>query len=122
MLASLGFVGLTDIHEMNALKTCLARSLISFAAVYFIFAGLISWPKAGVMTVGALAGYFFGAHFGPAIPQNTSAGSSPHRFSPSPPYFLPAVPGLTQTAPAAVARRISLPTVPPARTLAGTAM
>jgi hypothetical protein len=37
--------------------------------VYFIFAGLINWPKAGVMTVGALAGYYFGAHFSQRIPQ-----------------------------------------------------
>ena len=69
MLASLGFVGLSDIHEMNALKTVLGSLINLVAAAYFIFAGLISWPKAGVMTVGALAGYFFGAHFAQRIPQ-----------------------------------------------------
>ena len=69
MLASLGFVGLSDIHEMNALKTVLGSLINLVAAVYFILAGLISWPKAGVMTVGALAGYFFGAHFAQRIPQ-----------------------------------------------------
>jgi uncharacterized protein len=69
MLASLGFVGLSDIHEMNALKTVLGSLINLVAAVYFIFAGLISWPKAGVMTVGALAGYYFGAHFSQRIPQ-----------------------------------------------------
>lgn len=69
MLASLGFVGLSDIHEMNALKTVLGSLINLVAAGYFIFAGLISWPKAGVMTVGALAGYFFGAHFAQRIPQ-----------------------------------------------------
>ncbi len=69
MLASLGFVGLTNIHEMNALKTVLG-SLINFvAAVWFVCAGLIHWPKAGVMTVGALAGYFIGSHYAQRIPQ-----------------------------------------------------
>ena len=69
MLASLGFIGLADIHEMNALKTVLA-SLINFvAAVWFVVAGLIHWPKAGVMTVGALAGYFVGSHYSQRIPQ-----------------------------------------------------
>jgi uncharacterized membrane protein YfcA len=69
MLASLGFVGLSDIHEMNALKTVLGALINLIAALYFIFAGLISWPKAEVMTVGALAGYYFGAHFAQRIPQ-----------------------------------------------------
>ena len=69
MLASLGFVGLTDIHEMNALKTVLGSLINLVAAIYFIFAGLISWPKAGVMTIGAVAGYFLGAHYAQQIPQ-----------------------------------------------------
>lgn len=69
MLASLGFIGLGNIHEMNALKNLLG-SLINFvAAVWFIFAGLIHWQKAGVMTVGALAGYFLGAHYSQRISQ-----------------------------------------------------
>jgi hypothetical protein len=69
MLASLGFVGLTDIHEMNALKTVLGSLINLVAAIYFIFAGLISWPKAGVMTIGAVVGYFLGAHYAQQIPQ-----------------------------------------------------
>ena len=69
MLASLGFIGLTDIHEMNALKTVLGSLINLVAAIYFIFAGLINWPKAGVMTIGAVAGYFLGAHYAQRIPQ-----------------------------------------------------
>jgi uncharacterized membrane protein YfcA len=42
MLASLGFVGLTDIHEMNALKTVLDSLINLVTAAYFIFAGLIA--------------------------------------------------------------------------------
>lgn len=69
MLASLGFIGLTNIHEMNALKTVLGSLINLVAAVWFILAGLIHWPRAGVMTVGALAGYFIGSHYSQRIPQ-----------------------------------------------------
>jgi uncharacterized membrane protein YfcA len=69
MLASLGFLGLTDIHEMNALKTVLGSLINVIAAIWFIFAGLIDWPKTGVMTAGALVGYFVGAHYSQKIPQ-----------------------------------------------------
>lgn len=69
MLASLGYLGLTDIHEMNCLKTVLGSLINQVAAVYFIFAGLIDWPKTLVMTAGAVAGYFLGAHYSLRIPQ-----------------------------------------------------
>jgi uncharacterized membrane protein YfcA len=69
MLASLGYLGLTDIHEMNCLKTVLGSLINQVAAVYFIFAGLIDWPKTFVMTAGALAGYFLGAHYSQRIAQ-----------------------------------------------------
>ena len=63
MLASLGLIGLTNIHQMNALKTVLG-SLINFvAAAWFTISGLIDWPRAGVMTAGALVGYYFGARY-----------------------------------------------------------
>ena len=69
MLASLGFLGLTDIHEMNALKNVLGSLINVVAATWFVISGLIDWPKAGVMTVGALAGYFLGAHYSQRIPR-----------------------------------------------------
>ncbi len=68
MLASLGFIGLGNIHEMNTLKTILASLINLVAAVWFICAGLIHWPKAGVMTGGALVGYFLGSHYAQRIP------------------------------------------------------
>ncbi len=70
MLASLGFLGLTDIHEMNTLKTILGALINLVAAAWFIGAGLIEWPKAFVMTGGALVGYYLGAHFSQRIPQH----------------------------------------------------
>ena len=69
MLASLGFIGLSNIHEMNTLKTILSSLINVVAAGWFIFKGLIHWPKAGVMTAGALVGYFLGAHYAQRIPQ-----------------------------------------------------
>ena len=68
MLASLGFIGLSNIHEMNTLKTILASLINLVAAVWFILAGLVHWPKAGVMTAGALLGYFLGSHYSQRIP------------------------------------------------------
>jgi uncharacterized protein len=70
MLASLGFIGLSHIHQMNTLKTILASLINLVAAVWFVFAGLIDWPKAAIMTAGALAGYYLGSHFAQRIPQN----------------------------------------------------
>ncbi|MBI3416878.1 MAG: sulfite exporter TauE/SafE family protein, partial [Verrucomicrobia bacterium] len=69
MLASLGFIGLDNIHEMNALKTVLAAVINFVASVWLVISGLIDWPKAGVMTAGAMAGYFLGSHFAQQIPQ-----------------------------------------------------
>ena len=69
MLASLGFIGLSHIHEMNTLKTILGSFINLVAALWFMFAGLIHWPKAGVMTMGAMVGYFLGSHFSQRIPQ-----------------------------------------------------
>ena len=69
MLASLGFLGLRDIHAMNALKNLLGSLINVVAALWFIQSGLIDWPKAGVMSVGALGGYFLGAHFSQRLPQ-----------------------------------------------------
>jgi len=71
MLASLGYLGLTNIHKMNCLKTVLSSLINQVAAIYFIFAGLIDWPKTLVMTAGAVAGYFLGAHYSQRIPQKS---------------------------------------------------
>ena len=69
MLAALGFIGLTNIHEMNTLKTILGSLINLVAAVWFIAAGLIDWPRAGIMSVGALGGYFLASHYAQQIPQ-----------------------------------------------------
>jgi uncharacterized membrane protein YfcA len=70
MLASLGFLGLSGIHEMNTLKTILSSVINLVAALWFIFAGLIAWPQAFILTVGALAGYYLGSHYSQRISQS----------------------------------------------------
>ncbi len=69
MLAVFGLMGMRHIHEMNAVKTILAALINLVATLYFIAAGLIAWPQAIVLTLGATAGYFAGAHVAQQIPQ-----------------------------------------------------
>jgi uncharacterized membrane protein YfcA len=60
-LAVLGLLGLDNIHEMNALKTLQASLVNGVAVIAFVLAGVIEWPAALVMTVGAIAGGYGGA-------------------------------------------------------------
>jgi uncharacterized protein len=55
-LAVLGVLGLENIHQMNALKNIFAGTINLVAALYFIYAGLIHWPEAILMAVGAIVG------------------------------------------------------------------
>ncbi len=68
MLASFGFMGMTNIHEMNTLKNVLGSLINVIAAVWFIAVGMVNWPQALALTAGALVGYYLGAHFSQRIP------------------------------------------------------
>jgi len=61
MLAALGLLGLTDIHQMNGLKNFFAMCINLIAAAYFVLWGTVSWADAVVMAVGAVAGGYGGA-------------------------------------------------------------
>jgi hypothetical protein len=61
MLAALGLIGLTDLHEMNGLKNLLAVCINGVAAIYFALSGAVLWKDAVVMAVAAIAGGFAGA-------------------------------------------------------------
>ncbi len=56
MLAVLGFMGLSNIHEMNGLKNIFGSMINGVAALYFIYSGLIDWPAAALMAAGAMIG------------------------------------------------------------------
>lgn len=56
MLAVLGIMGLTNIHQMNGLKNIFGSSINAVAAIYFILAGLVNWQSALLMMAGAIIG------------------------------------------------------------------
>ena len=56
MLAVLGLMGLSDIHQMNGLKNIFGSMINGVAAVYFVFAGMVDWPSAALMAAGAIIG------------------------------------------------------------------
>jgi uncharacterized membrane protein YfcA len=61
MLAALGILGYSDIHQMNGLKNLLALAINGVASLYFIWMGMVSWPQAIIMAAGAIAGGYGGA-------------------------------------------------------------
>jgi len=69
MLASLGLMGLGDIHRMNALKTFLASLINGTALVYFTIKKLVVWPVALLMAAGAILGGYAGARLAKRVDQ-----------------------------------------------------
>ena len=61
MLAALGFMGLTDLHQMNGLKNLLAICINGVAAIYFAVSGAVIWSDAILMAIAAIVGGFAGA-------------------------------------------------------------
>jgi uncharacterized membrane protein YfcA len=68
-LAMLAVLGMTDIHAMNALKVVLGGIINGVAVVTFILAGAVAWKPGVIMTAGAIAGGYFGAHYAQKLPQ-----------------------------------------------------
>jgi uncharacterized protein len=69
-LAMFAAMGMTDMHEMNALKVVLGTIINGVAAITFIFTKAIYWPQALVMTAGAVGGGYFAAHYSMKAPQS----------------------------------------------------
>ncbi|MGI8915511.1 MAG: sulfite exporter TauE/SafE family protein [Chloroflexota bacterium] len=63
MLATLGLMGMDQIHEMNAVKTLLAAAINGVAVVTFVLAGAVDWGPALVMIAGSLIGGYGGAAY-----------------------------------------------------------
>ena len=61
MLAALGLIGLTDLHQMNGLKNVLAVAINGIAAIYFAFAKAVAWNDVLVMMIGTIIGGYLGA-------------------------------------------------------------
>jgi len=61
MLSSLAFLGIPNIHEMNAVKNILAATMNGISAVIFALAGVVVWKYAAIMAVAAIVGGYAGA-------------------------------------------------------------
>ena len=77
ILAALGLMGLTNIHQMNGLKNIFAAVFNLMAIGAFIWKGLVNWPIALTMAIGSTAGGFLASHTAQRVPQawvRTSVG------------------------------------------------
>jgi uncharacterized protein len=61
MLAALGLIGLTDMHQMNGLKNVLAVAINGVAAIYFVVMDAVVWRDVLVLSIGTILGGFLGA-------------------------------------------------------------
>ena len=69
MLSALGFMGVADIHHMNAIKTVLAACINALSVVVFAAEGKVVWSLALMMAAAAVVGGYVGAHFGRRLPR-----------------------------------------------------
>ena len=69
MLATLAIMGMNDIHMMNALKTLLTSCINGVAVITFSIAGVVIWPQAILMIIGAIIGGYGGAYYARKIKQ-----------------------------------------------------
>jgi len=67
MLVILGSLGVKDIHAANGLKNFFGMCINGVAAGYFIVRGVVDWPAALVMILGASIGGYAGARLGRRI-------------------------------------------------------
>lgn len=68
MLTALGFMGVGDIHKMNAVKTLLAATINGASVVFFIPTGLVNWNLAWPMVLAAIVGGYAGARVARRLP------------------------------------------------------
>jgi hypothetical protein len=70
MLAALGMMGLTNIHTMNGLKGWAGLNLNFVAVIIFAVSGIVNWPIALTMAIGAAAGGALGARMAQRVGQH----------------------------------------------------
>ncbi len=63
MLATLAFLGIKNIHTMNAYKSFLGSCINGVAIIPFIFAGVIAWKQTVLMASGASFGGYLCARY-----------------------------------------------------------
>jgi uncharacterized membrane protein YfcA len=68
MLSALGLMGLTKVHEMNALKSLLAVAINGVSVVVFAVDGKVRWPYALAMAAASVVGGYLAARVARTIP------------------------------------------------------
>ncbi|MBU3029805.1 sulfite exporter TauE/SafE family protein [Paracoccus marinaquae] len=71
MLAVFAMWGMTDLHQMNGLKSWLSFALAVIAAVVFAVGGKIVWVPAAMVSAGTIIGGYAGAPVARRIPRHT---------------------------------------------------
>ena len=67
MLSGLALMGLSDIHQMNALKSLLAAAINGISVVVFVLEDKVRWEFVPVMVLASILGGYLGAHYGRRI-------------------------------------------------------
>jgi len=70
MLAALGMMGLSNIHTMNGLKNWGGLNINLVAVLIFAASGIVNWPVALTMAVGAALGGMLGARMAQRVGQH----------------------------------------------------
>ena len=70
MLAALGFMGFTNLHRMNGLKNWGGFCMNAVASLSFAVSGIVDWPVAVSMAIGAMAGGYLGSRGAQRVPQH----------------------------------------------------
>ena len=68
LLALFGLLGQTKLNAMNGMKNVVSAVLTAIAVAIYAWGGLVAWPQAVLMMMGATAGGYFGARWARRIP------------------------------------------------------
>ena len=68
MMAAWSLLDEADVKALNAPRTLLVSAANTVAVICFILAGIVRWPEALLVGLGALAGGYLGAHIGKKLP------------------------------------------------------
>lgn len=68
LLALFGLLGQTKLNAMNGMKNVVSALLTAIAVAIYAWGGVVAWPQALLMMMGATAGGYFGARLARRIP------------------------------------------------------
>lgn len=69
LVALYELMGIKNIHEINGIKMAVSVAINTISVITFLIAGVIFWPAAIIMMIGAVIGGYFGAHYAKKLPQ-----------------------------------------------------